>query len=244
MKNSSTEQKTLIYCQTNSSDSFLKELVHLRSNTKTISISKKELHDHLEIQKIISKNKSSLFITGYKSKNNEEILKIGRLYNNEIIESLDCKILSNKKMKDINYHGPIPGVIYGIFFLGINDERLENLFSDIFCQKVKKINREYFNYNLIISKIENNKYVLKLVNINKNLDVIDVGPILEFEIINSFMCDDDVFSGFCDLFSRKKTKNIHKDSNKDKIGTLHIQKQDLKNLKIRKNYKRGKLETS
>ncbi|TBU10197.1 hypothetical protein CWI38_1948p0010, partial [Hamiltosporidium tvaerminnensis] len=199
MKNSSTEQKTLIYCQTNSSDSFLKELVHLRSNTKTISISKKELHDHLEIQKIISKNKSSLFITGYKSKNNEEILKIGRLYNNEIIESLDCKILSNKKMKDINYHGPIPGVIYGIFFLGINDERLENLFSDIFCQKVKKINREYFNYNLIISKVENNKYVLKLVNINKNLDVIDVGPILEFEIINSFMCDDDVFSGFCDL---------------------------------------------
>jgi ribosome production factor 2 len=191
-----------------------------------------------DLEKIMSKKKCPLFMSTQINKSKEMILTVGRTFNKEIIDMMEFKVDEYKNteyfVKECGRVGPEIGVKYFIIFQGLNDPRVENLFLDILNMKSKEICLENVMYAFILSKIGGNAYSLKYARILTNGDLEEVGPSISMECTRMFFCSNELFKKACSVQKPGKTKNVSKNDFNDTIGTVHIGKQDLRDIRLKK----------
>ncbi|KAK6089715.1 hypothetical protein P3W45_001357 [Vairimorpha bombi] len=203
-------------------------LTKIRSDC--IAVRREKLSDPFKqysiVEKILKAHESKLFIT-ITSKH----LIFGRSFNNEIIDMLKFKIITYEK----SFKGVISAELnmkYGLLLMNIKDKRIENMFVDLFNMKSSKICLDNIRYMWVITDF-NGTYVLKYCRILGNDDLEDVGPYFELELEDKYFCSDETYKK--SMGNKEKTvKNISKNEFNDQIGTLHINKQDLREIKTRK----------
>ncbi|AFM98167.1 hypothetical protein EHEL_041170 [Encephalitozoon hellem ATCC 50504] len=197
------------------------DTVHIREKTSPFDCVEK-------MEKLMKKKKSGLFISVTK----DNLLVIGRAFNDEVIDMVEFKINRYLSVSDFECVGPELHMKYFVVLQNINSERLENLMVDLLNMRSSKACLEAVRYSWVFAKTEGG-YVLKYVRVLKDLNVEDCGPLLEMELVRSYHCGDELYKKALGE-ARKPRKNVSKNLFNDKIGTLHIDKQDLRDIKLRK----------
>lgn len=197
---------------------FLCSLSSLLANTSFGHIVTNNIFDNLApVKHKLTKSNASIFIAY-----NKDILTIGRTHNDEFIDVLEFTVQNYTNLIDYELNAR-----YFLVFIGENDKRVENLFIDIFGYKGKEIAISEVKNMLVIQK-NDEKYNFVLKNAEKVL--------FEFNITlnKKWHCEEDVFENACCVVKKKKQKNIDKNDMGDVIGKLHMEKQDLKELQLKK----------
>jgi ribosome production factor 2 len=217
-----------------------REIASIRGDTRKI---KKDFDSYKQAElteKLLAKNNTKFFMNI--NKNNELIF--GRSHDNEIIDMINFKILDHKLTKDFDVPGFELHSKYFILLHNIGDKRKENLFIDILNQRSSKICLEGINYTWIISR-KNEEYTMKYCRVFKDNSIEDVGPYLRMTLQNAYHCSEERYKeSISENVNKKKNRNTFKNAFNDKIGILHIDKQDLKDVKTRKSraYKLSKIQ--
>ncbi|KAM0674959.1 rRNA-binding ribosome biosynthesis protein rpf2 [Gurleya vavrai] len=209
-------QKTVcLFSSDKKSKQLLQNFSHILPKVLFASFSSDAFDNYTPLVSKMIKNNCSLFIA-----NSNSILTFGRIFNNEIIDLVEFKIKSFIPMNDFE--------INSRFFTAlVNTEiRIENLFLDFFAFKGKEIVIEDVKHVLIIEqedKILN--FVLESQKENLNFSL---------EIKRTFFCEDNVLRKSCERNKVKKIKNVGRNKMGDVIGKLHIDKQDLREIQLKK----------
>ncbi|EEQ81586.1 hypothetical protein NCER_101927 [Vairimorpha ceranae BRL01] len=178
------------------------------------------------IEKILKTHEAKLFITFTSSH-----IILGRSFNNEIIDMLKFKIKHYEK----SFKGTVSAELnmkYTILLININDKRIENLFIDLLNMKSSKICLQNIKYTWVITNIKG-IFIIKYCRILENNDLEDVGPCFELELEDKYHCTEETYKKSLGKIE-KKNKSITKNQFNDEIGILHIDKQDLREIKTRK----------
>ncbi|KAI5149703.1 ribosome production factor 2 [Enteropsectra breve] len=224
-----TERKQML-CITKKAPRAIKELMQIRGDASFMKETVDCYSDNQQALKHMKKMDSSLLI----SHTGEEQLVLGRTFNNEFMELIKFKINVIKSSQDFSTLPPEPYVKYFILVQNIKNKFLENLFIDIFAQKSHEIDIGAIRYAWIINQNEK-IFTMKYVRVMNDLSIEDIGPYFEMEIEKEFYCGDVIRTEATDLPSVRKIKNVEKNEFKDTIGKIHIDKQDLKDINLRKN---------
>ncbi|UYI27506.1 ribosome production factor 2 [Encephalitozoon cuniculi] len=182
-----------------------------------------------KIEKLMKKKRSGLFLSVTK----ERHLVIGRAFNDELIDMVEFKINRYLSVSDFECAGPELHMKYFVVLQNINNSRLENLVVDFFNMKSSKVCLESVRYSWVFARTEEG-YVLKYVRVLKDLSVEDCGPLLEMELVRSYHCSDELYKKSLGEPSKPR-KNTAKNLFSDRIGTLHIDKQDLRDIRLKKS---------
>lgn len=195
-----------------------------------IQVIREKLSDPMKqyslIQKLLKKNECKLFLTITNG-----FFSFGRSFNDEILDLLKFKII-NSKSTFKNVVSAELNMKYYIFIQNIADDRICNLIIDVFNMKSSKVCLKNIKYCWIFSCIDS-KYIFKYCRILSNDEIEDIGPYFELELVDKYYCSDELYKKSFGEIS-KKNKKINKNEFKDEIGTLHIDKQDLREIKTRK----------
>lgn len=232
-KLTSTKHRKELLCINNNSngEKKLKELLKIRGDVTPVKTTINLGFDTDLTIRIMKKKKCGLFINVSK----EDILSIGRTFNDELIDFVGFKITSYKSASAFDVSGFELMVKYFVLVQNLNNSRLENLMVDLLCTKGTKITPDGIRYAWIFAKLEGKSYVLKFVRVLKDLSVEECGPLFELELTSEYHCNNDIFEKALNVPKpSKKNKNIERNAFKDQIGTIHINKQDLRDVKIRR----------
>lgn len=208
----------------------LKELLQIRGDFVSLNDDFDTYADHNKTAKIMKKKNAAFFIT---SVGNTHI-NMGRVYDGEFLELIKFKIHKILSSEDFKSIPAEMFVKYFILLQNIDSPRLENMFMDLFNQKSIEANLNGIKYAWIISRIDK-IYTLKFVRVLNDCSVEDIGPYFELEIENEFFSTDELYNKAFTIEEPKKTKNVEKNVFKDVIGTLHVDKQDLRDIQLKKN---------
>lgn len=217
-----------------------RELGLIRGDTIKIRKDFDAYKDSERTSKLMAKTQCKFFV----SINKKKELIVGRSHDNEIIDTLNFKLLNHKITKDISGPGFELNAKYFILLNNIDDKRKENLFIDLLNMKSSKICLEGINYAWIISKT-GDLFVMKYCRVLSDDSIEEVGPCLELQLQNEYHCGEERYQqAIGENKNPKKHKNTFKNGLNDKIGVLHIDKQDLKDVKTRKSraYKLSKIK--
>ena len=109
--------------------------------------------------------------------------------------------------------------------------RIANLFLDIFNNMAVKLCVEHVRFALVVKW--NQTFSLEFAEVGGcNLET--VGPCIYMEQKDMFICGEDEFQGMCKSRIAKAKKNIGINENQDAVGKLHIPKQDLSRIRVKK----------
>ncbi|XP_029163584.1 ribosome production factor 2 homolog [Nylanderia fulva] len=175
---------------------------------------------------------SELFISVNDRKNGDKILTMGRSFDGEYLELMEFTILESKPIKESKMKPEI-GAKYFLVFQGVDDPRIQNFFIDFLNCGGKEVSLDCVLYSFIISRIGDTLYTVKYVKIlDSGLE--EVGPSFLLESKRMYFCDEETFKRACYQERPKKARNVKKNEFNDRIGRVHIEKQDLRDIRIRK----------
>ncbi|ADM11411.1 uncharacterized protein Eint_041220 [Encephalitozoon intestinalis ATCC 50506] len=186
-----------------------------------------------QVEKLMKKKKSGIFISVTK----ENLLVIGRTFNDEIIDMVEFKINKYQPVSDFECVSPELHMKYFVVLENINNPRLESLVIDLFNMRSSKVCLEGIRYSWVFARTESG-YVLKYVRVLKDLSVEDCGPLFEMELARSYHCSDELYKKALDEPSKPR-RNTTKNLFNDRIGTIYIDKQDLRDIKLKKTKRSG-----
>lgn len=231
------DRKTLL-CIAKKTPKSVQEFLNIRGDSVTVKEDFDCYKDSDKSLKIMKKKKSALFI--HPSNSNQNII-LGRSFDNQFLDLINFKLIKSLSSADFPTVAAEVSVKYFLLFQNIKNERLQNFFTDLLCQKSYEINLSGVKYAWIINQ-NNNIITLKFVRVMKDYSVEDIGPYFELEIESEFYCGEDLWKLALDVKKGKKVKNVEKNVFKDKIGKIHIDRQDLHDIKLKKSrgYKENK----
>ncbi|KAM0681019.1 rRNA-binding ribosome biosynthesis protein rpf2 [Glugoides intestinalis] len=230
MRQKDPKTRKNLLCLTKSITKPLNELLHLRGDFFTLEESIDALSSYEKACKLMKKKKCALLLTAV-----NDSLCIARTYDYQPLEILKFKALKSLSSSDFD---TVPAELfakYAVVCIGLKNKRIENLFVDLFCQKSVKIDIDSVKYSWVISQDEKTAiYTIKFVRILKNSSIEDIGPCFELQLEKEFYCGDDLYEKAFAVAKPKKQKNVTKTAFKETIGKLHIEKQDLKEINLKK----------
>lgn len=171
-----------------------------------------------------------------------DFMSVGRVFNNQILNLITLRILEQKSFKDFpNTLPPESFVRFSVMTFGLSNE-LENLFVHILGKKILKLDLDAVNYTWIISQDDKkddttstgDKLRMFFARISNN-SYEEIGPSFSFEITDKYFNEELGKSG---QYKVKKQRNVTKNVTKDTVGRIYIDKQDLKDVKVRKSVRR------
>jgi len=224
------ERKVVAYV-TKTPHAAVRELVKLRGDSVEI---KEQLNAYKEpemMAKVVRKQRATLFV----SNNDPEHLVLGRIYDGEVLEMIKFRIVSIKSSKEFEALSPELNMKYYVLLQGIEDKRMENFILDFLAQRSHEVDLKGIRYGWIVNSSSSNDYILKYVRVLLDNTVEDIGPFFELKLESKYYCDDEVYSKAFDKAPKKKDKNVSKNAFKDTMGKLHIDRQDLRNVNLRKS---------
>lgn len=226
-----------VLCLTKSIPKALKELLTIRGDFTTLDESIDAFSDYEKALKLMKKKKSVISVT-----HNKNTLVFIRSFDYQPLEILKFTILNALSSTDFN---SIPAEFFSKYFIisqNIENKRIENFFIDFFSQRTVKIDIESVKYAWIISSSSKVEYNLKYVRVLNDFSVEDIGPSFDLKLEKEFYCGDEIYSKAFSQDKPVKQKNVSKNVFKDTVGKLHIDRQDLNDINLKKSraYKTNK----
>ncbi|KAI5169805.1 ribosome production factor 2 [Pancytospora epiphaga] len=226
----STTRKTLLSIAKKTPKA-VTELLGIRGDSMSVSEDFNAHTDPDRTLKLMKKKKSSFFIS---MKEGGSSLAIGRTYDSQFLELVNFKVLKALSSTDFSAVPAEISVKYFLLFINIGNERLENMIMDLFSQQTHEVNLRGIRYAWIFSK-SGEIYTLKFVRVMNDLSVEDIGPYFELEMETEFYCGDELWKAALGEKKTKKKKNVEKTGLKERIGKVHVDRQDLKDIRLKKS---------
>ncbi|ORD97610.1 RPF2 [Hepatospora eriocheir] len=202
----------------------IKEILKLRGNSIHINENYKESSKAIAY---CQKKKANLFISSLKE-NSEYKLVIGRIFNKDLIDLVKFDIINTKSFKEYNKIPPEVFSKSALIISNLKDERLINLFIDVFNNRSLKINLDSVNYSWVINEI-NGIIKISYNRILKDMSLDEIGPSIELKV-NDYYFNEEKFNMSIPV-KNKKQKNVFKSVYHDKIGKIYKDKQNLNFVK-------------
>ena len=207
--------------------------------------------DQSNIEFITRKNDSSLFMFGSNSKKRPNNLIVGRTFNHQILDMIEFGINDFKSFDQFKNSKITLGIKPILIFSGQafqeqdNYKRLKNLFIDLFSAntqtKLNLNNVEHVIYLIAIDEkilFRSYKVIYKKSGCKTpRCELEEIGPHFEMTIRRIRFASNDLFKKACyQKYSKKpnKIKNIEKTTLGDKLGRIHMDRQDYSKLNIRR----------
>lgn len=216
-------KKLLICYDSKATKDIAKSLQLIRPNTVLIEESKQTKEEE---SLLAHKMKCPLFICLKSKKKSLEVkISFGRNYGESILEYIQF-IIESFTISDLPLNFGYVKVMCGL------NPREENLFGDIFNTFVGSICIDNIDHCLALEdgQQDSENFVFKLYNFKKEEDLV----IFNLKRTEQFYCDEDEFIEACGAI-QKKRKNIKENEMLDKIGRIHLEKQDLKEIRLKKS---------
>ncbi|ELQ76210.1 Protein required for biogenesis of the ribosomal 60S subunit [Trachipleistophora hominis] len=159
-------------------------------------------------------------------------LAVGRIYEDEVLDIIEYEIIEKKGFVS---GGTALGSKYLMLFLGLS-ERERNLWTDVLYQRSSQINLDAIMYVFVLTRQEN-EFVLSLCTRDK-LEL--VGPFYKLKVMREKYCDSALFKTALGTQKPKKMKNVTVDEQKTKVGKVYVNKQDFKDLRLKKGIFKSK----
>lgn len=213
------EQKKILFIHGNS-----REMSNLSSQVQLCSTLYRDIYVLDSVETLISamkKRKCNIFINESGNK-----LAIGRIYDDEVLDIVEYEILEKKGFVS---GGAALGSKYLMLFLGLSD-RERNLWTDILYQRSSQINLEAIKYVFVLTRQEN-EFIISLCTKDK-LELI--GPFYKLKVVREKYCDSALFKTSLGIQKPKQMKNIAVNEQKTKLGKIYVNKQDFKDLRLKK----------
>ncbi|KAM0685754.1 rRNA-binding ribosome biosynthesis protein rpf2 [Conglomerata obtusa] len=191
------------------SKSLLSPLTHLHPNVTSMHLTSPIL------EKMASHNLPLSIAATIKT------LVITRTFNNEHIDTHEFSIVSSSPLINFELNSRYITALIGL------EGRLENAFIDLFACKGREAIVDSLTYVLVI-ECRDSTYIISLERDGKKCYE------LVLELVRADLCDDDFYKQACERKREKKVKNVSKSEMGDVVGKLHLEKQDLKEIQIKK----------
>lgn len=208
----------------------LQELLDIRGDAASAKDDFNTYKDIDRTLRLMKKRKASFFVSAV----GDGGLAMGRAYDGQILEMVCFKIRSMRSSSDCPTIAPEVCVKYALLLQNIENSRLENMMIDFLHQRSHGVDLHGIRYAWIFGQ-NGRVFTLRFVRIMKDLSVEDVGPCFEVELEQEFYCGDELWEEALDVQRAKKVRNVEKNAFKDKIGRVHIDRQDLKDIKLKKS---------
>ncbi|KAF7683111.1 Ribosome production factor 2 like protein [Astathelohania contejeani] len=223
-------KKALALITDKTSTKYLSPIITIRGDATKKQFKNNPFDSLEEIEKILPTRGCSLVVSAYHS-SSKPYLMMARSFNNEIIDSIEFEILNFSGFASI---GPELCVKYFICLQNLTNKRLCNLLVDFFNMRAVEVNLDAIKYCWSVCEIENCIF-MKYVRINKG-KVEECGPSYRLKVSRIYSCSEELYEKACGPILKKKEKNVSKNVFNDRIGTVHMERQDLRDLRLRKRH--------
>jgi len=215
--------------------------------------------DDTTLEYLAKKNDHSLFMFGSNSKKRANNLVLGRLFDSNIMDMFEFGIEQFKPMEEFKCAKVTLGVKPCLTFNGEAFDtdpeymRLKCLFGDFFrgevCDNVRLQGIEHvINFTAVDGKIYFRSYKVTYKNSGGRVPAVtmnEIGPSFNFTVRRTKVGSDEVYRKSLKQpkeINPKKKKNVSRDALGSTLGRIHMEKQDLGKLQLRKTkgLKRGK----
>lgn len=250
-------KKTLVF-KGHRTSQMVQDVMHelsqlLKPNIKTLSRKNEVLpfEDLASLEFLTSKNDCSLFILGSHTKKRPDNLVIGRMHDGHLLDMVEFGISSFTSINDIEGFKKATGSKPMIVFLGelwstdTKFVKARNMLNDMFrCDRPDRIALKGLD-NVISFTSEGSgadgvihmrcysSRFLKSGEKVPSVDLNDMGPFLSLTVRRTQFASDDLWKLACKKpkeLKQKKVKNISRLQNGDKVGKLHMKRQDISNM--------------
>ncbi|XP_067950842.1 ribosome production factor 2 homolog [Watersipora subatra] len=232
----------------------LKDLYSLKK-PEAVMLSKKNdarpFEDETHLEKMSKKLDASLFLYGSHTKKRPNNLVIGRMFNHQVLDMFELGADNYQSLASFANSKTSMGSKPCLIFNGADwdstaeYQRLKNLFVDFFrgpaIEKIRLMGLEQaLTFTLSEGKIyaRNYKILLKKSGLRTpRVELEEIGPSFDFVIRRHKLASDHMYKDALKIprtIKPKKKKNISHDVFGSKLGRVHMQKQDVKKMQIRK----------
>jgi ribosome production factor 2 len=202
------------------------------------------------------KNDCSLIVMGSHNKKRPDNLVLARLYDGHILDMFEfgvdeCESIQRVSSATADHRTKGFGSKPLMIFVGDQWEsdstyvRIQNLLLDLFRgTKVDKISLKGLDHVLACTVVDGHIYVraysMRFKKSGSKVPLVqlsNMGPFWNLSLRRNQMASDELWKTACKqpkVLSEKKVKNVHDSNMGDKIGRLHIEKQDLSKMSIRR----------
>lgn len=213
-------KKLLLIATSKASKKFLSTISTFRGNTST-AFQPLLLHPFDNTDKILFVHKkydSPLSITLSKS-----TLTFTRTFDGELLDTYEYELTYEPGRIDVDLNP--------IHFTVIEDMGLRemNVVVDFFACSSRKVCLSGVKYVLSVKKTETG-YLFTYEDLSGQL----VGPSFELKEKRHWHCENELWERATTVFKEKRVKNVSTNEMKDVVGTLHMEKQDLADIQIKK----------
>ncbi|XP_050406508.1 ribosome production factor 2 homolog [Patella vulgata] len=233
----------------------LKEMYMLKKPTGIMMKRKnvvRPFEDQTTLEYFSEKNDASLFLFGSHSKKRPHNLVLGRFFDHHILDMVELGIENFRSMfefqNDKCSHGTKPCVIFsGQDFEQLEDyAKLKSLLMDFFRgPKTEKIRLSGLELVLQVTAVDNKIYFRTFRTVLKKsgtkiprVELEEIGPSLDWVVKRSMFGSDDLYKRANKKPSEAKKSKTQKNKSRtnlgDKMGRIHMQKQNLDTLQTRK----------
>ncbi|ELA41366.1 uncharacterized protein VICG_01607 [Vittaforma corneae ATCC 50505] len=220
----------------------LRELLTIRGDFLALEEDIDCFADYEKTCKLMKKKKCALSVASTK-----EHLVFVRVYDYQPLEILKFRISKSFSSADF---GSVPAELYSKYFVicqQIENKRIENFLVDFFSQHSTKVNIDSVRYAWIIGQTSHQSertFTLKYVRVLNDLSVEDIGPHFELVLEKEFYCGDELYEKAFACSQPAKQRNVSKNVFRDTVGKLHIDRQDLNDINLKKSRAYKKIEKS
>eukprot|EP01091_Cochliopodium_minus_P015223 TRINITY_DN5350_c0_g1_i1.p1 TRINITY_DN5350_c0_g1~~TRINITY_DN5350_c0_g1_i1.p1 ORF type:complete len:311 (-),score=102.29 TRINITY_DN5350_c0_g1_i1:25-957(-) len=233
----------------------MKDLNQLKK-PDVVKLSKKNkilpFEDETQLEFLSRKNDSSLFMLGNHTKKRPHNLTIGRLYDYHVLDLIELGIENYKGVKEFeSKNHPKEGMKPCFVFCGPeweNNEKyspLRSLFIDFFRGKPSElINLDGLEHVIICTVVNEvihfrhySILLKKSGSILPRVELEEIGPSFDMKIRRTKFASEDLLKETIKLpptITPKPIKNIEKNTFGETIGRIHVQKEDISQIGLKK----------
>lgn len=208
----------------------VRELLTIRGDSRNIKEDFDAFSSSDKALKLMKKKGAALFISSMP----DSSVTVGRMFDGELLELVKFRVRSALSSQDFPTLPPELYVKYFLVVQNIENKRVENMLVDLLHQPSSKVNIDAMKYAWIVN--QTGKIItIKFARVLNDSSVEDIGPLLELETEKEFYCGDDLHTRAFSCARPKARKNVSSNVFKDKVGRIFVDKQDLKDINLKKS---------
>lgn len=208
----------------------LRELLTIRGDSIAIKEEFDAFSSPDKALRLMKKKRAVLFI----SSTPDSSITVGRMFDGELLELVRFRIRNALSSQDFPTLPPELYVKYFLVIQNIENKRVENMLIDMLHQPSSKVNVDAVRYAWVVNQT-GQAITLKFVRVLNDLSVEDIGPFFELEIEKEFYCGDDLYGRAFACVKPRAQKNVTSNAFKDRVGRVYVDKQDLKDINLKKS---------
>lgn len=250
--------KTAVFLKTKTcsekSSMAMRDLYALKKPNAVLFSKRNDIHPFVDFKPLeffSNKNQASLFCIASHSKKRQDAITFVRMFEYQVIDMVEFSIVDVIPIEIFQSVKPALGMRPLLVFQGSNFDsghygKIKDLFIDFFRgDPTEEINLNgglahtisfTCDQGLIHIRVYINQ-LLKSDSATPRIELVECGPAITMKLGRTQFCPDDIFkiaTRVPKVIKPSKVKNVIRDSFGDKIGRVHMLKQDFGKLQTRK----------